>query len=103
MMSCGVPCAMIAAAVDAGAGADVDDVVGVHDRVLVVLDDDDGVADVTQVLERVEQAVVVALMQPDRGFVEHVEHARQPRADLRREPDALGFAARSACPRRATA
>ncbi len=57
------------AAVHAGAGADVDDVVGLHDRVLVVLDDDDGVADVAQVLERDEQAVVVALMQPDGGLV----------------------------------
>ena len=58
-----------AAAVDAGARADVDDVVGVHDRVLVVFDDDDGVANVAQVLEGVEQAVVVALMQPDRRLV----------------------------------
>ena len=40
------------AAVDAGAGADVDDVVGLHDGVLVVLDDDHRVADVAQVLER---------------------------------------------------
>lgn len=53
------------AAVDAGARADVDHVVGLQDRVLVVLDDDDGVANVAQVLERPEQPVVVALMQSD--------------------------------------
>ena len=82
------------AAVDAGAGADVDHVVGLHDGVLVVLDDDDGVADVAQVLERAEQALVVALMQPDRRLVEHVEHAGEAGADLRGEADALGFAAR---------
>ena len=81
------------AAVDAGAGADVDDMIGGHDRVLVVLDDDHGVADVAQVLERVEQARVVALMQPDRRLVEHVKHARQSGADLRGEADALAFAA----------
>ena len=32
-------------------------------------------------------------MQADARFVEHVEHSRQPRADLRRQPDALRFAA----------
>ena len=40
------------AAVHAGARADVDDVVGLADRLLVVLDDDHGVADVAQVLQR---------------------------------------------------
>ncbi len=81
------------AAVDAGAGADVDDMIGGQDRVLVVFDDDHGVADVSQVFERVEQPRVVALMQPDRRLVEHVKHARQPGADLRGEADALAFAA----------
>ena len=39
-------------------------------------------------------AAVVALVQADRRLVEHVEHAGQVRADLRRQPDALPFAAR---------
>ena len=81
-------------AMDAGAGADVDHVVGGEDRVLVVLDDDHRVADVAQPLQRLEQPRIVALVQPDRGLVEHVEHAGQPRADLRRQPDALALAAR---------
>src|SRR5438046_1456466 len=33
------------------------------------------------------------MMQSDRGLVEHVEHATQSRADLRRQTDALSFAA----------
>ena len=78
---------------DAGAGADIDDVVGGHNRVLVVLDDDDGVAEVAQVLERAEQAVVVALVQADGGLIQHVEHAGEAGADLRGEADALAFAA----------
>ena len=45
-------------------------------------------------LQRREQPVVVALMQPDRRLVQHVEHAGQARADLRGEPDALALAAR---------
>ncbi len=81
-------------AVDAGAGADVDHVVGREDRVLVVLHHDHRVADVAQVLERLEQPGVVALMQADGGLVQHVEHAGEPRADLRGQPDALALAAR---------
>ncbi len=73
--------------------ADVDDVVGHLDGVLVVLDDDHGVAEVAEADERVDQAVVVALVEPDRRLVEHVEHADQPGADLRGEPDALRLAA----------
>jgi hypothetical protein len=41
-----------------------------------------------------DQARVVALVQPDAGLVQHVHHARQPAADLRRQPDALRLAAR---------
>ena len=82
------------AAMDAGARADIDDVVGGQDGVLVVLDDDHGVAEVAQAPQRFEQPRVVALVQADRGLVEHVEHAGQARADLAGEPDALALAAR---------
>ncbi len=81
------------AAVDAGAGTQVDDVVGLADGVLIVLDDDDGVAEIAQIDQRVEQPLVVALMQTDRGLIENVHDADQSRADLAREPDALRLAA----------
>src|SRR5690606_14520313 len=42
------------------------------------------------------QAVVVALVQADRGLVEDVQHAGEARADLRGEADALALAARQA-------
>ncbi len=82
------------AAMDAGGGADIDDVIGLADGVLVMLDDDDGVADVAQVLERAEQALVVALVEADGGLVEDVEHAGEAGADLAGQPDALALAAR---------
>ena len=75
-------------------GPEVDDVVGHPDRLLVVLDDDDGVAEIAQPGERGEQPAVVALVQADRRLVEHVEHAGEVRADLRGQPDALPFPAR---------
>ena len=81
------------AAVLAGAGADVDDPVGRGDGVLVVLDDDERVAEVAQPRQRLDEPVVVALVQADGGLVEDVEDADEARADLRREPDALRLAA----------
>ena len=59
-----------------------------------MLDDDHGVAEIAQPPERLEQPVVVALVEADRGLVEDVEHARQARADLAGEADALALAAR---------
>ena len=81
-------------AVLAGARAEIDDVVGRADRLLVVLDDDTVLPRSRSRASVAEQRAVVALMQADRRLVEHVEHAGQVRADLRRQPDALAFAAR---------
>ena len=81
------------AAVLAGARPDVDDPVGGADGVLVVLDDDQRVAQVAQPDQRLDQPAVVALVQPDRRLVQHVEHADQAGADLGGEPDPLRLAA----------
>ena len=62
--------------VDPGARADVDHVIGRQDRVLVVLDHDDAVAEAAEAPQRIEQPFVVPLVEADRRLVEHVEHAR---------------------------
>ncbi len=67
--------------------------VGGPHRALVVLDHDHGVAEVAQPVERRDQLFVVALVQTDRGLVEHVHHPDQAGADLRRQPDPLRLAA----------
>src|SRR6185312_17013699 len=81
------------AAMNARARADVEDVVGGADGVLVMLDHNHRVAEVAQALEGFEQPRIVALVQADARFVENIQHARETRADLRGEPDALTFAA----------
>ena len=63
------------------------------DGVLVVLHDHHGVAQVAQALQRGDEPLVVALVQPDGGLVQNVEHAHEPGADLGGQPDALGLAA----------
>ena len=44
--------------------------------------------------KRTQQAFVIALVQADRWFVQHVHNANQPRANLARQTDTLGFTAR---------
>ena len=85
-----MPCA----AVLAGTGPDIDDVVGREHRLLVVLDDQHRVTEVAEPLERPDQLVVVPLMEADRRLVEDVENADKRRADLRCEPNSLRFTAR---------
>ena len=62
-----------------------------------------GVAQVAQPAQRAEEALVVALVQPDARLVEDVEHAHEARADLGRETDALRLAARERARRRGRA
>ena len=81
------------AAADAGAGAEVDQVVGGPHRVFIVFDDDDRVAQVAEFGKRIEQTLVIARMEADRWFVENVEHADEAATDLAGEADALRFAA----------
>ena len=81
------------AAVDARTGADIDNIVGLTHRVLIVLNDDQRVAKITQPLHRCNQLIVVTLVQADARLIEHVEHAGQRTADLGRQTDALALAA----------
>jgi hypothetical protein len=75
------------------AGAEVEDLIGgAHDAGLV-LDDDDGVAGVTEFFEDADEAVGVARVQADGRFVEDKEGVDQTRAEAGGEVDALGLAA----------
>ena len=76
-----------------GAGAKIENIVGVADGVFVVLNDEDGVAEVAELHEGLDEALVVALVEADGGLVQNVEDASEARTDLRGETDALAFAA----------
>ena len=77
----------------AGARADVDDMVGGADGVLVVLHHQYRVTQITQAGQGGQQALVVALVQTDGRLVEHVHDAHQAGADLAGQANALGFTA----------
>ena len=74
-------------------GTDVHDPVRGADGLLVVLDDEDRVAEVAETGQRRDELGVVALVQADRRLVEDVQDAHERRPDLGREPDPLGLAA----------
>ena len=83
-----------ASAVDARAWPEVDDAISRAHGVFVVFDDEDSIAAVAEVAERLDEAIVVAWVQADAGLVEDVECARKGRAELGGETDALGFTTR---------
>ncbi|KAF1065940.1 MAG: hypothetical protein GAK45_02062 [Pseudomonas citronellolis] len=76
----------------AGTRADIHHIVGETDRVLVVLDHDHRIAEVAQMGEGAQQALVVALVQADRWLVEDVHHPDQAGADLAGQADTLRLA-----------
>src|SRR6266849_6177264 len=64
-----------AAAAFAAFGAEVDDPVGLFDDVQVVLDDEDGVAEIDEALQDVEKLSNVVKVEAGGGLVEDVERA----------------------------
>ena len=64
-----------AAAAFAAFGAEVDDPVGLLDDVEMVLDDEDGVAEIGEAIQDVEKFFHVVEMQAGGGLVENVERA----------------------------
>ena len=82
------------AAVLAGTGADVHDVIGLPDDIFVVFDHEHGVADVGEMTKGGDQTIIVTLVQADRWLVEDVTDADQSGSDLGGEADSLGLAAR---------
>ena len=70
----------------------IHDVVGAADRRLIMLHHDKRIAQIAQPLQRIEELLVVPLVQPDGGLVENVQDPDEPGTDLRGEPDALRLA-----------
>ena len=81
------------AAMDAGAGTQIDDQIGRLNGRLVMLDHQHAVAQLFEPAQSFQQHGVVARVQADGRFVEDVANAAQVGAQLRRQANALGLAA----------
>ena len=62
--------------------ADIDNKVGQLDRILIMFDHNHAVANIAQMFQGIQQAVIVALVQANRGFIQHIHDAGQATADL---------------------
>ena len=67
---------------DARSWANLDHVIRTANRVLVVLNYEDRIAEIAEIFECFDQAFVIALMQTDRRLVEHIHRSYEVRADL---------------------
>jgi len=66
-------------------------VVGGPDRLLVVFNDQNGIAHVSHGQKGLEQPLVVSLVQAYAGLIQDIEHAGQFGADLGGQTDPLAF------------
>ena len=82
------------AACRAGAGPEIDDVIGDGDRVRFVLDDKHGVAFVPQPQQQVVHPLDVMRMQAHGGFVEDIGHIGEGRSEVTDHLGALRLASR---------
>ena len=76
-----------------GPRSDIDDVIGAEHGFFVMLDHQQGIAQITQSLQRIQQFPVIALMQADTRFIQNIQYTDQPRTNLRRQADPLRLAA----------
>ena len=72
-------------------GTDIHDPVRAFHGFLVMLHNDQGVADIPQMVEGGQQFDIVPLVKSDGGFIQNIQHPGQFTAHLGCQPDALGF------------
>ena len=78
-------------AVNPGTGADIHNVIRSQHRIFVVLYNDNGIANVSQMLQSLNKPGIIPLVQANAGFIEDIENAHQRRTDLGCQTNALGF------------
>ena len=93
MISAGVPSATTSPPSLPRARPKIQHIVRRANRVLIVLHHQHRVAQIAQPRQRLDQPHVVALMQTNRGLIQHIQHSAQPRANLRSQPDPLALPA----------
>ena len=81
------------AAVLPGPRPDIHNIIRRPHGVLVMLHHQNGVSQIPQMLQRVQQLVVVPLMQADAGLIQNIGNPHQAGTDLGCQPDPLGFPA----------
>ncbi|MBA7588045.1 hypothetical protein ES708_30093 [subsurface metagenome] len=81
------------APVDTAAGAEVDHMLGLPYRLLVVLYNHHGVPLALEAVQGIEEQLIVPGVKSDCGLVQNVAHPPQIGSQLRGQTDPLGFTA----------
>ena len=81
------------AAMDTGAGTDVNQIVRSQHGILIVFHHQQGVAHIPQITQCGQQLVVVPLVETDRGLIQNIENAHQAGTNLCSQTNSLAFAA----------
>src|SRR5437870_3401557 len=77
----------------AGAGTEINDAIRGWNGVWIMRDDEDGVSEIAEGLENINEPLRVARMEADSRLVEHVERTHKMRTERRGELNPLGFSA----------
>ena len=67
---------------NAGAGTNVDDVIGGTNSLLVMLNNDNRIAEIAQMDEGSQKTLVVPLVKTNRGLIEDIHYANEARTNL---------------------
>ena len=81
-------------AVGAGPRPHIHHMIRSANGIFVMLHDNDRITKVTQVFEGADQAVIIALVQTDGWFIQHIHDPHQSGPNLGGQANALGFSAR---------
>ena len=81
-------------AVFACSRSNIYDVIREANRLLVMLNDNDGVTEITEPLQCRYESAIITLVQTNRRLIENVENAHEMRTNLARKSDALGLTTR---------
>ena len=76
----------------AGTGPEIADVVAADNHVAIMFDHDQRVAKISEFVQRPQQPAIVARMQSDGRFVQHVQHSAKSAAQLAGQTYSLRFA-----------
>jgi hypothetical protein len=76
---------------DSGTWPDVDDMVTLSHDILIMFDDDDGIADIRQTLQIGDEHIVVTRMETDRWLIENIDDPLEPSSYLCSESYSLRF------------
>ena len=76
------------------AGANVKDIIRFKHHLFIVFNHQNGVAQIAEIFERVDQFNVVALMETNARFIHNIQNPNQLSTNLGRQTNPLGFAPR---------